>query len=82
MTDKRFDGEMNDEECDFIEEKSYAGGEVLEGFPAHIVLHVLMRVAADMGVQAKDKLTKREFVADCVECMDFWYDIWLEEENE
>jgi hypothetical protein len=80
MTDK--ENHITDEECDLIEEKADAVGEALDGIPAHIVLHVLMRIAADVGVQAKDKLTKREFVADCVECLDFWYDVWEQEEQD
>jgi chloramphenicol 3-O-phosphotransferase len=72
---------MTDEECDLIEEKADAIGEVLSETPSHIVLHALMRIVADVGVQAKDKMTKREFVADCVECLDFWYDVWEKEDE-
>jgi len=78
---KRPDESMTDEECDLIEEKADAIGEVLSETPSHIVLHALMRIVADVGVQAKDKMTKREFVADCVECLDFWYDVWEKEDE-
>ncbi len=82
MTEKRYDDKMTDAECDLIDETADAVGNMLEGKPAYIMLHVLMRLAADMGVQAQDDLTKREFVADCVECLDFWYDIWEEQKHE
>jgi hypothetical protein len=77
---KRPEESMTDEECDLIEEKADAIGELLSDTPSIIVLHALMRIAADVGVQNKDNLTKREFVADCVECLDFWYDTWEREE--
>ena len=65
---------LTDEECDLLDEKADALGKILSDTPAHIVLHALMRIVADVGVQARDEMTKREFVADCVECLDFWYD--------
>ena len=72
---------LTEEECDLIEEKAEAIGEILDGTPAHVVLHALMRIATDVGVQRKDIMTKREFVADCVECLDFWYDTWEREDD-
>lgn len=78
---KKFGDVMTDEECDLLEEKADAIGDILSDTPSHIVLHALMRIAADVGVQNKDNLTKREFVADCVECLDFWYDTWEREDE-
>ena len=78
---KRPDETMTDAECDLLEEKADAIGDILSDTPSHIVLHALMRIAADVGVQNKDNLTKREFVADCVECLDFWYDTWEKEDD-
>lgn len=72
---------MTTDEADMMIEKIDAVGSVLDNTPAHIVLHVLMNIAAEIGVQAKDKLTKREFVADCVECLDFWYEDWEEQDE-
>jgi hypothetical protein len=79
--DKSVGAPMTDAECDLIEEKADAIGEILTETPSHIVLHALMRVAADVGVQRKDRMTKREFVADCVECLGFWYDTWEKEDE-
>jgi hypothetical protein len=79
--DKSVGASMTDAECDLIEEKADAIGEILTETPSHIVLHALMRVAADVGVQSKDRMTKREFVADCVECLGFWYDTWEKEDE-
>jgi hypothetical protein len=76
------DPNMTEAECDLLDEKADAIGEILEGVPANIVLHALLRIAADLGVQAKSDITKREFIADCVECLDFWYDIWEKEEQD
>lgn len=73
---------MTNEECDLLEEKANAIGDVLDGTPTFIVLHALMRIAAEIGVANKDTLTKREFVADCVECLDFWYDTWEREDKD
>lgn len=73
---------MTDAECDLIEEKADALGEILHGVPTHIVLHAVFRIIGDVGVQNKDKLTKREFVSDCVECLDFWYGTWEREEQD
>lgn len=73
---------MTDAECDLLDEKADAIGEILEGIPANIVLHALLRIAADLGVQAKDDISKREFIADCVECLDFWYETWEKEEQD
>ena len=72
---------MTDEECDLLEKKVEAIGEILDNTPALVVLHAVMRIAADVGAQNKDTLTKREFVADCVECLDFWYDKWEREDE-
>lgn len=80
--DKGIGEPMTDEECDLLEEKADAIGEILTKTPTHIVLHALFRIVADVGVQNRDKLTKREFVADCVECLDFWYDTWEREEQD
>jgi hypothetical protein len=71
---------LTNEECDLLDEKADALGEILSDTPAHIVLHALMRLVADVGVQARDEMTKREFVADCVECLDFWYETWVKED--
>jgi len=82
--DKRYKSvgaSMTDEECDLIEARADAIGELLTNTPSHIVLHALLRIAADVGVQNKDRLTKREFVSDCVECLDFWYGIWENEDE-
>ena len=76
------ENDMTDDECDLLEEKADAIGEILEGTRSHIVLHALMRIAAEVGVQSRDRMTKREFVADCVECLDFWYDTWEKEEQD
>ena len=72
MTEKR--EMLTNEELDLVLEKVEAVGDVLDNTHAHIVLHVLMCIAADIGTSAKDKLTKREFIADCVECLDYWYE--------
>lgn len=74
---------MTQEEAELMLEKADAVGEILTNTPSHIVLHVLMSIAADVGVQAKDDITKREFIADCVACLDYWYeDIEQEEQGE
>jgi hypothetical protein len=70
------------DEAVLIEEKVDAIGDALSGTPSYIALHVLCRVIADVGVRNKDTVTKREFVADCVECLDHWYEIWLEEDDD
>jgi hypothetical protein len=57
-------------------------GVILEGAPAFLVLHVLCRLMADVGTQNTDRLTKREFVANAVECLDYWYEAHLEAEDE
>lgn len=73
---------MTDEECDLLDKKADAIGDILNDTPSLIVLHALMRIAADVGYQNRDNMTKREFVADCVECLDFWYDTWEREDRD
>ena len=79
---KKDNDHMTQDEAELMLEKSDAVGEILEGIPSHIVLHVLMSIAADVGVQAKDAITKREFIADCVECLDYWYEDREQEEQD
>jgi hypothetical protein len=76
---KKPEDSMTEAECDLIEEKADAIGALLSETPSHVALHALLRVAADVGVQGRDVMTKREFVASTVNCIDFWYDTWLRE---
>lgn len=70
---------MTDEECDLLNAKTDAIGELLTDTPAIIVLHAACRIIADIGAQNSDRMTKREFVADVVECLDFWMPYYQEE---
>ena len=79
---KKPEDSMTDAECDLIEEKADAIGDILTDTPSHVALHALIRVAADVGVQGRDLMTKREFVASTVECLDFWYETWLKENED
>jgi hypothetical protein len=67
------------DEAVLVERSTLAVSELLVGIPAHIALHVMSSLSARIGVLSKDSVTKREFVADCVECLNQWYESWLEE---
>ena len=73
---------MTDDEKDKVFDLVSRIGDACDNSNAYLLAHALCHILADIGLQGKDRMTKRQFVAATVESLDFWYEKLSEEDDE